>query len=93
MIVIFQSPFHRGNGCNLKIRALTPCSYISFSPLFIGVTVVTSYGGATTDLTIGSFSPLFIGVTVVTHHYTGLGAPLDVFQSPFHRGNGCNRLL
>ena len=73
--LIFQSPFHRGNGCN-KARMLNPVALaITFSPLFIGVTVVTpSHGGVT--------SVLFCN---------GRHAENQDFQSPFHRGNGCNR--
>ena len=37
----FQSPFHRGNGCN-QLHPLTLLSVLcAFSPLFIGETVVT----------------------------------------------------
>ena len=36
------------------------------------------------------FSPLFIGVTVVTILFELRAVARSVFQSPFHRGNGCN---
>ena len=41
-VTLFQSPFHRGNGCNDTQRASTPEGVAPFSPLFIGVTVVTT---------------------------------------------------
>ena len=59
-----------------------------FSPLFIGAMVATCQYD-TKIVTENTFSPLFIGAMVATStgRLTGWVAP--VFQSPFHRGNGC----
>ena len=87
----FQSPFHRGNGCNLGLRDAghRHSTTIAFSPLFIGVTVATLDSRLTPHSSF-AFSPLFIGVTVVTWSPDPRNAPQMHFQSPFHRGNGCN---
>ena len=47
----FQSPFHRGNGCNVSTLSVSGFSEIPFSPLFIGAMVVTrdAYGGTTAE--------------------------------------------
>ena len=37
----FQSPFHRGNGCNLPTAMADRTAPNAFSPLFIGAMVVT----------------------------------------------------
>ena len=45
-MVVFQSPFHRGNGCyqySILGKAGTP-TFSSFSPLFIGAMVATTTG-------------------------------------------------
>ena len=40
----------------------------------------------------GLFSPLFIGAMVATMERTRRDRDQQVFQSPFHRGNGCYSL-
>ena len=97
--MIFQSPFHRGNGCNIVRRRQSSTVSNSFSPLFIGVTVVTCVSRFNFLLSdCAPFSPLFIGVTVVTTPSRVLTAsaacrfaPVFPLQSlsviPFHRGN------
>ena len=94
-IAIFQSPFHRGNGCNISDAEYRIHCFTTFSPLFIGETVVTRNKSLSSleFPNLSSFSPLFIGETVVTA-CTGkrdsLVTAIVDFQSPFHRGNGCN---
>ena len=65
---IFQSPFHRGNGCYSKQSVILALIF-AFSPLFIGAMVATL---ETSRLNVHN-----------------MVAPYMVFQSPFHRGNGC----
>ena len=45
-VPIFQSPFHRGRGCYLVSSLVDVILIASFSPLFIGVEVVTLETGA-----------------------------------------------
>ena len=63
---------------------------LSFSPLLIGVTVVTSSLKRKRGYLDESFSPLLIGVTVVTSGDNANQGYIVDFQSPFNRGNGCN---
>ena len=91
--IIFQSPFHRGNGCNDVTAGAVRGVWCAFSPLFIGVTVVTAIFTHSFIRLCKSFSPLFIGVTVVTKTILRTYRVVDSFQSPFHRGNGCNCAL
>ena len=37
----FQSPFHRDSNCNVVLRTARLETSISFSPLFIGIAIVT----------------------------------------------------
>ena len=88
----FQSPFHRGNGCYKLNGYWRLYKYANpFSPLFIGAMVATRLELSNIYLTLKPFSPLFIGAMVATMvllQYT-TGDLWIVFQSPFHRGNGC----
>ena len=87
--VCFQSPFHRGNGCNQHRLRQHRCVN-AFSPLFIGAMVVTQ-NAVPCPSARRSFSPLFIGAMVVTQHHRDRHMRRHPdFQSPFHRGNGCN---
>ena len=68
VISTFQSPFHRGNGCYLKVVVGFFTRYLTFSPLFIGAM-------AATDLAIGSrnsskrrnYLRLYIIRVILTH--------------------------
>ena len=85
----FQSPFHRGNGCNSTLFS-PKTSPFTFSPLFIGAMVVTIPSHDRRGIMYITFSPLFIGAMVVTASERHLQTRSRCFQSPFHRGNGCN---
>ena len=97
-LVGFQSPFHRGNGCNAANDGAEPDAPVdrgSFqSPFHRGNGCNSQASSAVlASFLRDPFSPLFIGVTVVTPSGTRSGTPYpssSSFQSPFHRGNGCN---
>ena len=76
--VYFQSPFNRGNGCDLS--PFNAMISQTFSPLLIGAVVET--GGRRMIGMRDAFSPLLIGAVV--DGWFGL----FVFQSPFNRGSG-----
>ena len=88
--VLFQSPFHRVNGCNSAVSR-KPCgSRHSFNPLFIGSKDATSQLWTANIRSLSGFNPLFIGskdatTDMFSHIHNGL-----TFQSPFHRVKGCN---
>ena len=89
----FQSPFHRGNGCNTTNSVVALGEIGTFSPLFIGAMVVTVSEEQIREIVEEAFSPLFIGAMVVTQRHPPRPWRLTSFQSPFHRGNGCNTQL
>ena len=62
--------------------------FCSFSPLFIGAMVAT-LSERLYSLLSPTFSPLFIGAMVATDQSSIAVSGLMLFQSPFHRGNGC----
>ena len=112
-VTVFQSPFHRGNGCYKVRRDFSLTCMRAFSPLFIGAMVATvpvSPGNFVRKYTfsplfigamvatrrrwqiariVKSFSPLFIGAMVATCDNPVSFIQQPIFQSPFHRGNGC----
>ena len=61
---------------------------LTFSPLFIGAMVATLHG-LLQVVHFPPFSPLFIGAMVATAMEIPSGGFRCIFQSPFHRGNGC----
>ena len=87
---IFQSPFHRGNGCNWRSSRFRWRRCSTFSPLFIGVTVVTISTDCGSGISIAFQSPFHRGNGCNTLP-AGVTFTASTFQSPFHRGNGCNR--
>ena len=93
---VFQSPFRRGNKCNCGVGRLRANILMTFSPLFVGETNVTnppptaSTSGANILMT---FSPLFVGETNVTIGEAKEARAFVDFQSPFRRGNKCNKVL
>ena len=90
LIEIFQSPFHRGNGCNtmgpMRLKVRRRCFQ---SPFHRGNGCNEGFNVEFLDCII-TFSPLFIGAMVVTLFGQNHRIAHSTFQSPFHRGNGCN---
>ena len=62
----------------------------SFSPLLIGIVIVTWVVGTAEGLTLPAFSPLLIGIVIVTDTIAEVIAYFDAFQSPFNRDSNCN---
>ena len=60
----FQSPLHRGHGCEQTFTSVTRAHSFTFNPLFIGVMVANRFMLAAGDTQTRSFNPLFIGVMV-----------------------------
>ena len=90
--ICFQSPFHRGNGCNPSgTQVLDSIESRTFSPLFIGETVVTTYR-AYYGVNTGFQSPFHRGNGCNSTNHCVWHPLINAFQSPFHRGNGCNSL-
>ena len=84
----FQSPFHRGNGCYCRARFIRFCLVILSVPFSSGQWLLQLARKAAHKRE-STFSPLFIGAMVATDEILGDDDPLNIFQSPFHRGNGC----
>ena len=97
---IFQSPFNRDSSCNRA--AAHPYTVdagrshqAAFSPLLIGIAVVTSTFFAHWTICC-AFSPLLIGIAVVTNPYAQdqvsacFRTKITSFQSPFNRDSSCN---
>ncbi len=61
--------------------------YTTFSPLFIGVISATEQSSPLRSTYNRTFSPLFIGVISATEKRGKTFMLLEIFQSPFHRGN------
>ena len=89
--LIFQSPFNRDSSCNSDRPRYDRQSYGSFSPLLIGIAIVTAKVAGNLLADGETFSPLLIGIAVVTRSLMRL-AEVDVsdFQSPFNRDSSCN---
>ncbi len=55
----------------------------TFSPLLIGVTIVTELHPAHPEVADQSFSPLLIGVTIVTKNVLGMQLSLTNLSVPY----------
>ena len=64
-------------------------SRVAFSPLLIGIAVVTAIKPFAPPV-ISPFSPLLIGIAVVTVANHTQNAKAVIFQSPFNRDSSCN---
>ena len=83
----FQSPFHRGNGCYFRVQREAGAGKLSV-PFSSGQWLLHPLLPGPQPSRC-AFSPLFIGAMVATETSTFSAISLSVFQSPFHRGNGC----
>ena len=85
----FQSPFHRGSGCNPGRHICSRLISLAFSPLFIGVAVVTDLQSLELRHQRSFQSPFHRGSGCNLNQRV-IPSFSKYFQSPFHRGSGCN---
>ena len=85
---IFQSPFHRGNGCYERRRYQPVARTVFQSPFHRGngcyIKGVLAMGAAK-ELSV----PFSSGQWLLRWHLLYDENATGIFQSPFHRGNGC----
>ena len=89
--IVFQSPFHRGNGCYISVMRGESRVDCPFSPLFIGAMVATLFDASRSSFAFDFQSPFHRGNGCYKDKNKLIICQPTDFQSPFHRGNGCYR--
>ena len=90
--ICFQSPFNRDSNCNRIESSLRSWAGATFSPLLIGIAIVTTDCVMVGSEIYDTFSPLLIGIAIVTPLNPPYQGGIKNFQSPFNRDSNCNEI-